>query len=76
MEAPDKIYVSKEKFKDGINWNQQRCDDIEYIRKDILSKWAKELRDISKEESKYIANSYFQGCIVAYGQLIEKLESL
>jgi hypothetical protein len=48
MEAPDKIYLYREKPKDYFDedWYESSASDVEnvaYIRKDLLLGWAKEL---------------------------------
>ena len=34
MKAPEKIYIGQATLQENV-WQQERCDDIEYIRKDI-----------------------------------------
>ena len=82
MNAPDKIYV----FQHGINafdplWHfteskEKYTESHEYISKDSLLEWAKEMRKIAEEQSDNIEERYFKGCSFAYDQLIEKLQSL
>lgn len=54
MEAPDKIYVTIDRPEErgehnpellGCAWTEKddSCEHIEYIRKDLLFEWAKEL---------------------------------
>lgn len=89
--APDKIYVcipqrlNLSTFKEdskyvGMAYNDKgnlRSPQIEeYIRKDALLEWAKEMRKIAEEQSDNIEERYFKGCSFAYDQLIEKLQSL
>lgn len=73
MKAPDKIYVN-------IPWDYWRpaaddklSTDTEYIRKDALLEWAKELKERWEEPP---MSKHSPGCVYMLEQLIDKLNSL
>lgn len=78
MEAPDKIYLNTPKIQpelDNTTWDTKTyddCENIKYIRKDALLKWAKEKnKRIDTDEG-----DYSLGYVSAVIDLIEKIESL
>ena len=73
MKTPDKIYLNipKEELKaplDSTTWDTKAfndCINVEYIRKDALLEWLKDMIDYSSKER--------QG---AYQNVIDKINSL
>lgn len=75
MKAPNKIYIAESLIKKpyGNEWSPTEYvsrENIEYIRKDAILKWAKEQED--KLEYGIAAEAYK----LALDMLREKLESL
>ena len=66
MKVPDKIYISPN--IENRTWLIGKGDivNIEYIRKDILLQWAKELVD----------NTLVKSIELVYQAMIDKIESL
>ena len=73
MEAPKKLFIKPEKIKvEMIPGGELPNVGIQYIRKDLLLKWAKDNLlecEASNDETDY-------GRIDAYKKLIDKLNSL
>ena len=73
--APDKIYVPQHNIEAG---NIQELDELivsgstEYIRKDALLEWAKELQSLIKDKS----GASFRGAEIVINEVINKIESL
>ena len=80
--VPDKIYVRE--YPDGINqfWDRKKRDDVvatihhEYIRKDTLLKYVKDIKAKMKIEAAGCSNMLAAGEWLAYDKLIEKIESM
>ena len=77
MEAPDKMHIgycdpSLERGFATSSVEKMKSDDIEYIRKDLLLKWAKE----ELERRRNTGDDYFYPAIVVLEGLIDKLNSL
>ena len=75
MKAPDKCYITRE--KNGVIYSLSLNDNggIEYIRKDALIEWAKELNEAyhkKYEESNYTCGEHW-GQMVAFRRIIDKL---
>ena len=62
MKAPDKIFIPQKRLDD--NWNQQRCDDVIYIRKEALMEWLQQGFDWVKNP------------VISVQQIIDKLNSM
>ena len=69
--TPNKIYVSKDDLRDRY-WGQNKCSDIEFIRKDAL------LKLLDTEKQRHAERESIEGIAAchALNDLIEKLESL
>lgn len=67
MKAPDKIYMPQH--------NIQELDKliVEYVRKDALLEWAKELKERWEEPP---MSKHSPGCVYMLEQLIDKLNSM
>lgn len=64
MKAPDKIYIQQDMINNIPLEQKEFDDDVEYIRKDALLEWAKEL-----EQNRLMG-------YIMFDELINKLESL
>jgi len=89
MNAPDKIYLQVcgdcpkvdcknckfEDLEDNVTWCKDRIFDldVEYIRKDALLEWAKNLKDRWEEPP---MSKHSPGCVFMLEQVIKKIESL
>lgn len=84
MKAPDKIYLRE--FKDALSqvWSGIKPTEEtviashEYIRKDALLEWAKELNEAyhkKYKESNYTCGEHW-GQRVAFQRIIDKLNSM
>lgn len=78
MEAPDKIYVAESLIKTryGNEWSPtpyMSRENTEYIRKDTLVKWAKNLKRRWEEPP---MSKHSPGCVYMLEQVIEKINSL
>ena len=87
--APDKIYLQVcgdcpkvdcknckfEDLEDNVTWCKDRIFDldVEYIRKDALLEWAKNLKDRWEEPP---MSKHSPGCVFMLEQVIKKIESL
>ena len=76
MEAPDKIYVPQHNIEAG---NIQELGELivagstEYIRKEALLEWAKNLKERWEEPP---MSRHSPGCVYMLEQLINKLSSM
>lgn len=89
MKAPDKIYLQVcgecpeedcknckfEDLEDNVTWCKDRIykKDIEYISKDALLEWAKNLKERWEEPP---MSKHSPGCVFMLEQVIQKIESL
>lgn len=76
MEAPDKIYLNKYMIRPGMLYPAQYPADtpeFEYIRKDALLEWAKELKERWEEPP---MSKHSPGYVYMLEQLIDKLNSM
>ena len=74
MNAPDKIYIEqKAVMYNMVNTEPCKPDDIEYIRKDALLEWAKNLKERWEEPP---MSKHSPGCVFMLEQVIEKLNSM
>lgn len=74
MNAPDKIYIEqKAVMYDMVNTEPCKPDDYEYIRKDALLEWAKNLKERWEEPP---MSKHSPGCVFMLEQVIEKLNSM
>ena len=74
MNAPDKIYIEqKAVMYDMVNTEPCKPDDYEYIRKDALLEWAKNLKERWEEPP---MSKHSPGSVFMLEQVIEKLNSL
>lgn len=77
MKAPDKIYIEQK----AVMYNRvftEPCkhDDYEYIYKDTLMEWMKEKKEQMKIEAGGCSNMLAAGKLLAFEEVIKKLESL
>lgn len=75
MNAPDKIYIDVlAVVNDCITKNSTKPlpNFVEYIRKDALLEWAKELNFLVKDEP----GASFKGAEVVINEVIKKIQSL
>ena len=73
MNVPDKIYLPEEP---DVFFQVEYDKDlypVEYIRKDTLLKWAKELKERWEEPP---MSKHSPGCVYMLEQLIDKLNSM
>lgn len=74
MKAPDKIYIEqKAVMYDLVNTEPCKPDDYEYLRKDALLEWAKNLKERWEEPP---MSRHSPGCVYMLEQVIKKIESL
>jgi hypothetical protein len=78
MKAPDKIYIVHDKETGGmfVNYDKKDTNNIEYINKDLLLEWAKDMEKRAEYKFDDESGDMFWGYEVAIGEVIEKLESL
>lgn len=69
--APDKIWISTDTLN-GYYMSNHPLYGEEYIRKDALLEWAKELQSLIKDKS----GASFKGAEVVINEVINKIESL
>lgn len=83
MEVPNKIFLAFEhgfvaqasiskKDANGNNIFLPEYNPIEYLRKDILLEWAKELKFLLKDKSE----PSFKGAEIIINEVIKKIQSL
>ena len=86
---PDKIYIplypnlDTDGFHLGDDWMEKpdsysKCEHVEYIRKEALLEWARELNETYHKEyeiSKYTCGEHW-GQMVAFQKVIDKLNSM
>ena len=70
MNAPDKIYLYREKPKDYFDedWHESSASDVEniaYIREDVLLEWASEMENCSQLSAPLLVH-----------ELVKKINSL
>lgn len=76
MKVPDKIYLNKYMFRPYMMRPAQYpadTPDIEYIRKDALLEWAKNLKERWEEPP---MSKHSPGCVFMLEQVINKLNKL
>lgn len=78
MKAPDKCYITRE--KNGVIYSLSFNENggLEYIRKDALLEWARELNETYHKEyeiSKKTCGEHW-GQMVAFQKVIDKLNSM
>lgn len=71
MNAPDKIYIPSLLAADVVSYKTD--GGIEYIRKDALLEWAKNLKERWEEPP---MSRHSPGCVFMLEQLINKLSSM
>lgn len=84
MKVPDKLYIGRRNYGPLIGgWKSQpftskEIESIEYIRKDVLMEWARELNEAyhkEYEESNYTCGEHW-GQMVAFQKIVDKLNSI
>ena len=77
MKAPDKIYVHvRTEPRTSITFSEaleKNSSNVEYIRKDALLEWAKELKERWEEPP---MSKHSPGCVYMLEQVIKKIENL
>ena len=76
MKIPDRIFITEKTAKiEGFRYKE---GTIEYIRKDALLEWAKDMHEAYRkkyEESNHTCGEHW-GQMVAFRKMINKLNSL
>ena len=78
MKAPDKIYTDNKGVYAKLPIFSQIDANVEYIRKDALLEWARELNETYHKEyeiSKYTCGEHW-GQMVAFQKVIDKLNKM
>lgn len=77
--APDKIYLNTPKIQPELDnttcdtKTYANCENVEYIRKEALLEWAKNLKDRWEEPP---MSRHSPGCVFMLEQVINKLNSM
>lgn len=79
----DKIYIAESNSHPGffaqeyfLPYRWTKFNSIEYIRKDALLEWAKEKQEQMKIEAGGCSNMLAAGKLLAYEEIIKKIELL